>query len=90
MLSRFVRILNFDGSVARQQKLLSRWAPVVVNLKDVGPQVRLWSNRKINNIIRSSLNPELKNAVTFLGSGDFHHISHLLIEQFSEPLTVII
>ena len=30
-----------------------------------------------------------KSAVTFLGSGDFHQISHLLISQFDEPLSVI-
>jgi arginase family enzyme len=36
------------------------------------------------------LSPEVKNAVTFIGSGDFHHISSLLIKQFKFPLNVII
>ncbi len=90
MLSRFVRILNFDGSVARQKKLLNRFAPIVVDFKKIGPHARLWSNQKINNIVRHSLRQELRSAVTFLGSGDFHHISNLLIEQFREPITVIV
>lgn len=90
MLSRLVRILNFDGSVAQQRGLIDRFAPVIVNLKTIGPHARLWSNKKVNNIIRRSLRQELRNAVTFLGSGDFHHVSHLLIEQFAEPITVIL
>ena len=90
MLSPFVRILNFDGSVARQKKLLNRFAPIVVDFKKIGPHARLWSNKKINNIVRRSLRQELRSAVTFLGSGDFHHISNLLIEQFLEPITVIV
>lgn len=90
MLSRFVRILNFDGSVTRQKKLLDRFAPIIVDLKKIGPHARLWSNQKTNNIICHSLRQELRGAVTFLGSGDFHHVSDLLIQQFSEPITVII
>ena len=30
-----------------------------------------------------------KNSITFIGSGDFHHLSSLLIAQFTQPLTVI-
>jgi len=40
--------------------------------------------------IRKTLDPSLKTSVTFLGSGDFHHISSLLIRQFNEPISVII
>ncbi len=90
MLSGQVRILNFDETVARQEELIRQYHPVVVDLKDLGPSVRLWSDRKNADKVLDRLNPELKNAVTFIGSGDFHHISSLLIGQFQEPLTVIV
>lgn len=40
--------------------------------------------------IRGVLRPELKSIITFLGSGDFHQVSGLLIEQFAEPISVIV
>ena len=31
-----------------------------------------------------------KNRITFLGSGDFHHISSNLINQFNQPCSLIV
>ncbi|MBF0618670.1 MAG: hypothetical protein HQL19_00720 [Candidatus Omnitrophica bacterium] len=90
MLSGQVRILDFDGTVAGQEGLVRRYQPVISDLKALGPAVRLWSNRQNANKVKNILSPELKNAVTFLGSGDFHHISSLLVEQFDAPITVIV
>lgn len=45
---------------------------------------------KAANEIRRVLRPELKNAMTFLGSGDFHQVSSLLIQQFDDPISVIV
>jgi arginase family enzyme len=42
--------------------------------------------KEINERIRGLA----KNSVTFLGSGDFHHLSHPLINQFNEPFSLII
>jgi len=39
--------------------------------------------------IRASLDPQSRSLVTFLGSGDFHHIAGLLIGQFDEDISVI-
>lgn len=90
MLSDPVRILNFDDSLLHQQEILKKYQPTVVDLKDIGPLCRLYLNDKISDDIRRKLDPNLKNAVTFLGSGDFHHISGLLVEQFTQPITVIV
>ena len=90
MLSHFVRVLNFDDSLLHQQQLLKKYQPTVVDLKDIGPFCRLYLNDKNSDDIRSRLDSNFKNAVTFLGSGDFHHISGLLVEQFTQPITVII
>jgi len=85
-----IRILNFDDSITKQKKLLERFSPVVVDLTRYGPTCRLWLNKKTANEIINFLQPALRNAITFLGSSDFHHISCLLIEQFTEPISVII
>lgn len=89
MLSGRTRILDFDGSVSRQERLLQNFSPDIVDLKKLGPSVRLWSNARNAELVRRMLRPEAKEAVTFLGSGDFHHITSLLVGQYKDPLTVI-
>ncbi len=90
MLCGKIRILNFDNSVVKQKKLLENYHPAIVNLQGIGPFCRHWMGKNTAETIRNHLEPELKNAITFLGSGDFHHISNLLIGQFHEPLSVIV
>ncbi len=90
MLSDKVRILDFDATVAEQKALVERYHPAVVGLRAIGPSVRLWSNSSNARKVSAAFDPRLRNAVTFLGSGDFHHVSSLLIDQFDEPLTVIV
>lgn len=90
MRSDKIRILNFDDSVARQPGLVEKFSPAVVDLTAVGPRVRLWADDKIASNVAAALDPEFRHAVTFLGSGDFHHVTSLLLEQFTEPITLIV
>jgi len=90
MLSKEIRILEFDESVSAQKKLIQHYNPKIVDLTALGPRVRLWMDKKGAIKVRQALDPTLKNSITFLGSGDFHHISIPLIEQFEQPLSVIV
>jgi len=90
MLNKQVRILNFDDSVKQQVNLLKKFRPSIIDLAKIGPLARLWSDNATEKAIKAVLSADLKGAVSFLGSGDFHHISSILIEQFSEPITVIV
>ena len=90
MLSDTVRILNFDESLTRQKNLIERYHPDIIDLTAIGPSARLWANRKTADRVSAALKPDERQAITFLGSGDFHHISHLLVGQFDEPLTLIV
>ncbi len=90
MLSDVIRILNFDDSIINQKNLLKQFNPSIVDLKKIAHSCRLWLDDKTARAVQNTLQPEFKNSITLLGSGDYHHISSLLIEQFQEPLTVII
>lgn len=90
MLSKSIRILNLDGSVIKQQGLTRRYKAEIIDLSDLGPSSRLWMNKKTMKDIEERIGGSAKNSVTFLGSGDFHHISHILINQFEEPFSLII
>ncbi len=90
MLNKSIRILDFDGSIVKQQNLISRYKTEIIDLKGLGPAVRLWMNKKTKNEIEERIRGSTKDSITFLGSGDFHHISSILINQFYKPFSVII
>ncbi len=89
MLSQNIRILDFDGSVIKQHNLLAKYPHQIIDLSDLAPQARLWMNGCVRSAVLERLSQARKNRVTFLGSGDFHHISLLLLEQFQEPVSLI-
>ncbi|MFH1395215.1 MAG: hypothetical protein ABIH09_03575 [Candidatus Omnitrophota bacterium] len=84
-----IRVLNFDDSVIKQKKLLERYRAEIINVKDIASQARFWLNKKTKKEIARRTSFSSKNSVTFLGSGDFHHISSILIDEVIEPVTVI-
>jgi len=90
MSNKSIRILNFDDSVIKQQNLISRYKTEMIDLKDLGPRARIWLGKKTKKEIEERIQGSAKNSVTFLGSGDFHQVSHILINQFDEPFCVIL
>lgn len=90
MLDPTARILDFDGSLIRQQALLARYRPDIIDCTRLGPAARLWASETTAAAIRKALSPLPGHAVTLTGSGDFHHVSHLLLSRFAEPLTLIV
>lgn len=90
MLSHTVRILNFDNSLLQQPRFIERFDPAVIDCTQLGPSCRLWADEQNAARIRAILVPEFRHCVTLTGSGDFHHVTSLLLEQFTEPLSVIV
>lgn len=90
MLSDTIRILNLDGSLTRQAGLISRYPTEVVEAADIGPRARLWLDRATKLQLEERLKGSTRDALTFLGSGDFHHLTYVLAAQFREPFTLII
>jgi len=85
-----VRILNFDASLSQQHKILERFHPEIIDLRSFSSLARLWLNKRTEKALKKSLPSNPQNSINFLGSGDFHHISSLLIEQLRDPITVIV
>ncbi|MDD5173653.1 MAG: hypothetical protein WC482_02980 [Candidatus Omnitrophota bacterium] len=84
-----VRILNFDNSIIRQDKLIGCFKPSIIDLTDLGPRCRLYSNDKTAKEISARIGSASGDSITFLGSGDFHHITSLLLDKFNEEISVI-
>ena len=90
MQSPNIRILDFDASVTKQQNLLHKYPHQIVALQDLAPKARLWMNKCTRNAIGERVAKSCRGCVTFLGSGDFHNISPILLEQFQEPISLIV
>ena len=84
-----IRILNFDGSVVKQKRLLAAYKTEAIDFSDIGPRVRFWLNKNQRQEIKRRIGASARGAVTFLGSGDFHHIAEILISGFDEPVVLI-
>jgi arginase family enzyme len=88
-----LRILDTDGSVdAAALGAAAPWASIVrVDLRDIGPALRLWSRRKNMDLarVRIAETVDPRPSITFLGSGDFHHLAALLAERVDEPFTLL-
>jgi hypothetical protein len=90
-----LEIVNLDGSVEDQASgpVAAPWQSMrLLDLRDLAPSLRLWSGARAIGEARRRLHAAPSFAepvVTLVGSGDFHHLTPLLIERAREPVTVI-
>ena len=87
-----LQILDLDGSLQSQSALrdAAPWSSVTtVNLRDLGPKVRLWSRDETMRRVRERLPAQDEPTLSLLGSGDFHHVALLLMETSTTPMTIV-
>lgn len=92
-----LRLLDLDGSLTGQgifaQAVASGQAQQV-DMRDLGAALRLWtSRRRMRQFMRRLRDlpapPGDGPLVTFLGSGDYHHLTTALIDQVDEPFSLV-
>jgi hypothetical protein len=92
--------LHLDDALDAQGALLEAGraaGAASVSARDLGPALRLWSRPPALDALRARLRQELPAsagaACVFAGSGDFHHVSPMLLARALEaapgPVTVI-
>ena len=84
-----VRLLNFDDSLVAQKRLIQRFAPLIVDCKAYATRARIWLNQTDAQALTKILAPS-QDTITLFGSGDYHHISGLLVKQFQDPFSLIV
>src|SRR5262245_53985208 len=91
-----VRILDLDGGVVQQETILSRYRPVLHDLRWWGPRLRLAC--RFGRFVRFEAElqalvaqeAETGPALTFVGSGDFHHVSLALVRRLTTPFNLLV
>lgn len=90
-------LLHLDEALDHQPLLRERQG-AMVDARDLGPALRLWSRpaalSRLTDRLRDTLPTGTGPDLIFAGSGDFHHVSPLLIARAVEasggkPLTVL-
>jgi arginase family enzyme len=92
-----LRLLDLDGSLPAQPCLrnaLHDGRAQALNLRDIGPDLRLWAKADAYAQLRQRLHraddaPGYGATLTMLGSGDYHNLTPLLLERQREPVTLI-
>jgi hypothetical protein len=90
-----VRILDLDGSLASQRRLL-RLRPQVRDARAWGPRVRLacgWGRfRQFEHFLAGAFGGAVDSRphLTLYGSGDFHHVSLALLRRVPGPCNLLI
>ena len=88
-----INLIHLDDALLGQSQFMrncERLGAVNLDIRDAGPDARLWSSvettKKLHGKLQGLCNRPGKSGpvVNWLGSGDFHHVSALLIEQVSQ------
>jgi hypothetical protein len=89
------RILDLDGSLVQQPQLVARCRRRIFAAPEWGPSIRLACSfarfrrfeRHLTALLRETGE---KPAVTFYGSGDFHHVSLALVRRLTTPVNLLV
>jgi hypothetical protein len=90
-----VRILDLDGALTPQTQFRRLAAPAVHDARDWGPYVRLGCSFGRFRRFEAALDLLLADgpagpALTFYGSGDFHHVSLALLRRLPGPFNLLV
>ncbi len=87
-----VRVLDLDGSVTAQHSLMRRLEGRhrVLPLLPLGRKVRYLSRRRDMATLEANLRWEDRRQLTFIGSGDYHHVTAALLRRFTEPVSLLV
>jgi arginase family enzyme len=90
------RILDLDGSLVRQTRLLRRSSAVIFRLQEWGRDLRLACSHRSFACFEKQLaqlagtTHDTRPSLSFLGSGDFHHVSLALLRRLTGPFNLLV
>ena len=84
-----LNLVHFDDALIRQPLFREAGAKIGArehDLRDAGPEVRLWARSKALADVSVRLAPifdglDAEPLVTWMGSGDFHHVTALIVAE---------
>jgi hypothetical protein len=90
------RVIDLDGSITAQDRVLRMFEPEVYDLRRWGPRLRMACRWKRFYRFERRLDRELGErdyrdpCITLLGSGDFHHLTYALLRRLRQPFNLLV
>lgn len=87
-----IRIIDTDGSLTAQPGVMALCAQSggdVVAARDLAPRLRLLAAPDTLATLDVRLGPAGAGEITFIGSGDFHHLTLPLAKRHARPLSIL-
>src|SRR5262249_46451947 len=91
-----LRVLDLDGSIVSQKNLLAQHSPQIWHADEWGKRIRMASSfprfRRFEHHFVCWLNAghDVGPAITFYGSGDFHHVTLALVRRLRMPVNLLV
>jgi arginase family enzyme len=91
-----LRIIDLDGSITAQSEVFSARPATVTPARGWAPRIRLACSFQRFRRFQSELTDRLgtaydrEPAITFYGSGDFHHVSLALVRRIATPINLLV
>ncbi|MCC3414996.1 MULTISPECIES: hypothetical protein [unclassified Microcoleus] len=85
-------VLDIDGAVTQQSRLLERYNPTVISLQERHAELRYWCPNDVMERLRKDVSTQLdlqKPRIALYGTNNNHHMAYLWISLLNEPVTVI-
>ena len=90
------RVIDLDGGIVRQTLLMQRTDAAVLRLQEWEPGLRIACGhgafarfeKRLAQLAGSA--HDRKPCLTFLGSGDFHHVSLALLRRLTSPFNLLV
>lgn len=87
-----IKVIDLDGALTVQDEVMAGLPGCDADLflaRDLAPRLRLLAGRSALRTLADRLGPPTRGEICFYGSGDFHHLSHLLVSRFDQPVSVV-
>jgi hypothetical protein len=91
-----IRVLDLDSSIVSQRKLLKLYRPQVLSFQNWGPRLRLGCRMsrfdRFERALAKKTGGQIDHEphVTFVGSGDFHHVSLALVRRQAQAINLLV
>ena len=88
LLSHDLTLLNFDDTYLLQQKLAD-CADEWIDLADI-PEANLFCAKSAMAEISHRLSGRTGRGLTFIGNGNYHYVSYLLLSEINRPFSLVL
>jgi hypothetical protein len=88
LLNKGVTIIHFDETYYTQSKL-QNYSHDSIDFQQL-EHVNLYCEKDSISTLRSYLEKRRQKGITFIGSGNYHYVSFLLLKEIKEPFTLVL